>query len=77
MFCKRKFELRIINIDKQNLYLFVAIKVKFSIERLKTDVRCNIHKKSPYKNLKQKYNEKIPNTFFFIKVNQRSFESID
>ena len=35
MFSKRKTELEIINIDKQNFNLFVAIKGNFSIERLK------------------------------------------
>ena len=35
MFSKRKTELEIINIGKQNFNLFVAIKETFSIERLK------------------------------------------
>ena len=35
MFCKRKIQLEIINIKKQNFSLFVAIKSTFSIERLK------------------------------------------
>ena len=54
MFCKRKFELEIIYIDKQTFSSFVAIITTVLIERLKSDVRCNIHNKPPYKNLKQK-----------------------
>ena len=34
MFCKGKLELEIINTDKQNFNLFVAIKETFSLERL-------------------------------------------
>ena len=74
MFCKRKIELETINIYKQSFNLLVAIKGTFSIE---TDVRYNIQN-TLYWNSEAKTNEILSTSIsFFIKVNQRSFESID
>ena len=54
MFRKRKIELEIKRIDKQNFNLLVAIKGAFSIENLKNKFYKQYPLKISYKNLKQK-----------------------
>ena len=54
MFRKRKIELEIKRIDKQNFNVLVAIKGAFSIENLKNKFYKQYPLKTSYKNLKQK-----------------------